>query len=79
MTLSELSASALKPLASEICAECDPCSYLNPKGVIPASATYKKGENPERTRAASTNGVRAPDAEVAAPSDDEDGIGGDDE
>ncbi|GAA5968931.1 hypothetical protein JCM11641_000783 [Rhodosporidiobolus odoratus] len=28
--------------------------YLNPKGLIPSSATYKKGENPEKTRAAST-------------------------
>ncbi|GAA6027765.1 hypothetical protein JCM8097_008023 [Rhodosporidiobolus ruineniae] len=26
--------------------------YLNPKGVIPAAATYKKGENPEKNRGA---------------------------
>ncbi|BGP55117.1 hypothetical protein JCM8202_004622 [Rhodotorula sphaerocarpa] len=60
--------------------------YLNPNGVIPASATYKKGENPERTRAAApaaaaTDGEAqaVSSAEVAMPSDDEEGFGGDDE
>ncbi|GAA5876671.1 hypothetical protein JCM3774_005909 [Rhodotorula dairenensis] len=50
--------------------------YLNPKGVIPASATYKKGENPEKTRA---TGQTPSSAEVAPPSDDEDDLAGDDE
>ncbi|GAA5982254.1 hypothetical protein JCM10908_004802 [Rhodotorula pacifica] len=54
--------------------------YLNPKGVIPVSATYKKGENPEKTRGTNAEaGSQAPSAEVAPPSDDEDGLGGDDE
>ncbi|GAA6014026.1 hypothetical protein JCM10207_000210 [Rhodosporidiobolus poonsookiae] len=60
--------------------------YLNPKGVIPASATFKKGENREKDRraapvgagdeagkdgdAAATEGAPGAD-EVAAPSDDE--------
>lgn len=55
-------------------------SYLNPKGVIPPSATYKKGENPEKTRATNADAAaQAPSAEVAPPSDDEEGLAGDDE
>ncbi|GAA5966399.1 hypothetical protein JCM8115_002860 [Rhodotorula mucilaginosa] len=54
--------------------------YLNPKGVIPPSATYKKGENPEKTRATNADAAaQAPSAEVAPPSDDEEGLAGDDE
>jgi len=27
-----------------------PRRYLNPKGIIPATATFRKGENPEKIR-----------------------------
>ncbi|GAA6021610.1 hypothetical protein JCM11491_001236 [Sporobolomyces phaffii] len=46
--------------------------YLNPKGVIPASATYKKGENPERPRG---TGLAAPEGEAALPPSDDEGAG----
>lgn len=52
--------------------------YLNAKGVIPASAVFKKGENPEKPRRATkAEGEAATTAEdeVAPPSDDEAGVG----
>lgn len=54
-------------------------SYLNPKGIIPASATYQKGENPEKTRRKADS---ASDAAADEPqSDDEAALqqGGDDD
>ncbi|GAA5867676.1 hypothetical protein JCM1840_006654 [Sporobolomyces johnsonii] len=50
--------------------------YLNPKGVIPASAVYKKGENPEKTRGAP---AAAAEDEVVPPSDDEGAGAGEEE
>ncbi|KAI5475758.1 hypothetical protein MNV49_000887 [Pseudohyphozyma bogoriensis] len=50
--------------------------YLNSKGVIPQAATYKKGENPEKTRA--TEGAVPAGEDVLAPSDDE-GVAGEEE
>ncbi|GAA5904400.1 pseudouridine synthase family protein [Sporobolomyces salmoneus] len=46
--------------------------YLNPKGVIPASAVYKKGENPERPRGIVAD---ANEGEPALPPSDDEGAG----
>lgn len=46
--------------------------YLNPKGVIPASATYKKGENPEKPRGQVPN---EKEGEAALPPSDDEGAG----
>ncbi|GAA5940105.1 pseudouridine synthase family protein [Sporobolomyces koalae] len=51
--------------------------YLNPKGVIPTSATYKKGENPERPRGTAP-GANESDAALAQ-SDDEGAVAGEDD
>lgn len=53
----------------------EPCRYLNPKGVIPASATYKKGENPEMNRRVDGEQTRAP----GEADEEQDAAGGDDE
>lgn len=49
------------------------CRYLNPKGVIPASAVFQKGQNPERPRAVANGAGAAGEADAAMTvlSDDE--------
>jgi hypothetical protein len=51
----------------------NPLRYLNAKGIIPASAVYKKGENPERVRP--TPGVLAKEEDISPPSEDEGAAG----
>jgi len=45
--------------------------YLNPKGVIPVSAVFKKGENPERPRGPAD----VKEGEAALPPSDDEGAG----
>ncbi|GAA5901683.1 hypothetical protein JCM6882_006039 [Rhodosporidiobolus microsporus] len=63
--------------------------YLGPKGVIPSSATFKKGEDPEKNRRGSTGGEGEEkqgegeegkaSEDVTPPSDDEGAAGGEEE
>ncbi|GAA5834760.1 hypothetical protein JCM11251_003656 [Rhodosporidiobolus azoricus] len=61
--------------------------YLNPKGVIPASATFKKGEDPEKNRgrafaADSGEGEKAEEGQaedVSPPSEDDGEVEGEEE
>ncbi|GAA6051768.1 hypothetical protein JCM3770_004962, partial [Rhodotorula araucariae] len=55
--------------------------YLNPQGVIPASATFAKGENPERVRGSDASPAGAGAAVEGAESDDDEaaGVGGEDD
>lgn len=53
--------------------------YLNPKGIIPATALYHKGQNAERLRLANAATTTQGEAEGPPQSDDEGGVQGEEE
>ncbi|KAK4049000.1 tRNA pseudouridine synthase 1 [Microbotryomycetes sp. JL201] len=49
--------------------------YLNPKGVIPASAIYQRGQDPEKTRAAAASSASTRDSSTVAQAHNVEGTG----